>query len=110
MRKKRIVPGCSALSLRYWSSIGVDSMEVGLARHDVVGEAALPPEPLSQRPGLVARGVGPRAHAIDRRDPPPPRHPHVPGAGCPGTLRGRARPPPPEESPNLGGGAPPHRE
>src|SRR6185436_11951896 len=57
-------PGCSALSRRYWSSIGVDSTGP-LARNDRVREAALPTEPLAHGLRLVARREGACAHAED---------------------------------------------
>src|SRR5512132_3574902 len=78
MRKRSSVPGCSALRRRYCSSIGVVSTRSGaassgsgvvstLARNDLVGEPALPAEPLAQRARLVAGGEGARAHAEDGR-------------------------------------------
>src|SRR2546422_9545351 len=89
MRKKRIVPGCSALSLRYWSSIGVYSPIGSLGGNDVVREAALPAQALSQGARLVAGRVGPGAHAEDGGGLPPLEHLDIPHAGEPQILRER---------------------
>src|SRR6267378_1867874 len=89
MRKKRIVPGCSALSLRYCSSIGVDSTIGSLAGHDVVRKTALPAQALSQGARLVARRVRPRAHAEDGCGLTPLEHLDIAHAGEPQVLRER---------------------
>src|SRR5262245_25596300 len=110
MRKKRSVPGCSALSLRYWSSIGVDSIGGGLAGDDVVGEAALPPQALAQGARFVAGAEGSGPDPVDGRGLTAFEHLDVAHARDPEVLRERIREIPAREGADLDRVAAPDRE